>query len=199
MSRPWKGTARLEALFMRIKKKNVARLASLSALGAGALGVAAGTAKAGLIYYSPIPSGTVVGPTSGHWLATVTLTGPAATGSNNHFRVTMPTHQGSGSRGTWRAYIHGYGVPFMRSGGFLGIVGSGQKWSGVGSLADRLPIASRGFRKYYNHYHQYPGSNYHPHRWVSGTKTDSGTSGGHFTGPSWTGGCRRGGARRALP
>ena len=35
---------------MRIKKKNVARLASLSALGAGALGVAAGTAHAGIVY-----------------------------------------------------------------------------------------------------------------------------------------------------
>jgi hypothetical protein len=35
---------------MRIKKKNVARLASISALGAGALGVAAGTAQAGVVY-----------------------------------------------------------------------------------------------------------------------------------------------------
>ena len=34
---------------MQIQKKNVARLASLSALGAGALGVAAGTAQAGIV------------------------------------------------------------------------------------------------------------------------------------------------------
>ena len=35
---------------MRIKKKNIARLASFSALGAGALGLAAGTAQAGIVY-----------------------------------------------------------------------------------------------------------------------------------------------------
>ena len=45
---------------MRIKKKNVARLASISALGAGALGVAAGTAEAGTIVSNPI--GVTVGP-----------------------------------------------------------------------------------------------------------------------------------------
>jgi hypothetical protein len=39
---------------MRIKKKNVARLASLSALGAGVLGVAAGTAQAGIVYSGPL-------------------------------------------------------------------------------------------------------------------------------------------------
>jgi hypothetical protein len=39
---------------MRIKKKNIARLASLSAVGAGALGVAAGTAEAGVIYSGPL-------------------------------------------------------------------------------------------------------------------------------------------------
>jgi hypothetical protein len=44
---------------IRVKKKNVARLASLSALGAGALGVAAGTAEAGTIVYQPL--GTTVG------------------------------------------------------------------------------------------------------------------------------------------
>lgn len=40
---------------MRIKKKNIARLASFSALGAGALGVAAGTAQGATV---PIISGT---------------------------------------------------------------------------------------------------------------------------------------------
>jgi hypothetical protein len=35
---------------MRIKKRNIARLASLSAVGAGTLGVAAGTAHAGIVY-----------------------------------------------------------------------------------------------------------------------------------------------------
>lgn len=47
---------------MRIKKKNVARLASLSALGAGALGVAAGTAQASIISGAP---GVVIGPGAG--------------------------------------------------------------------------------------------------------------------------------------
>ena len=39
---------------MRIKKKNIARLASFSALSAGALGVAAGTAQAGILYSGPL-------------------------------------------------------------------------------------------------------------------------------------------------
>jgi hypothetical protein len=37
---------------MRIKKKNIARLASLSAVGAGALSVAAGNAEASRIEYT---------------------------------------------------------------------------------------------------------------------------------------------------
>jgi len=39
---------------MKLKKKNVARLASISALGAGALGVAGGTAEAGTIQYTAL-------------------------------------------------------------------------------------------------------------------------------------------------
>jgi hypothetical protein len=44
---------------MRIKKRNVARLASLSALGAGALGVAAGTAQADIVGSTFTPPVTV--------------------------------------------------------------------------------------------------------------------------------------------
>jgi hypothetical protein len=50
---------------MRIKKKNVARLASISALGAGALGVAAGTAQAGTVIV-PLPANTKVGFSGGY-------------------------------------------------------------------------------------------------------------------------------------
>jgi hypothetical protein len=39
---------------MKLKRKNVSRLASISALGAGALGVAAGAAEAGTIQYTPL-------------------------------------------------------------------------------------------------------------------------------------------------
>jgi hypothetical protein len=168
---------------MRIKKKNVARLASLSALGAGALGVAAGTAKAGVIYYNILPPGTVVGPTSGHWGASITLSGPGATGLNNHFRLTMPAPpSGNGSYGAWKAYLKGYGVQFMGSLGFLGIVGGGQKWSGGGPTATWLPIASRSYKKYY---HQLPGSNIPGTHYVT-TQTNSGLpTGGFWSGPTY--------------
>jgi len=43
---------------MKIKRKNLARLASISALGAGALGVGAGSAEAGIVY---TPINTKVG------------------------------------------------------------------------------------------------------------------------------------------
>jgi len=43
---------------MKIKRKNLTRLASISALGAGALGVGAGTAEAGIVY---TPINTKVG------------------------------------------------------------------------------------------------------------------------------------------
>jgi len=59
---------------MRIKKKNVARLASISALGAGALGVAAGTAEAGTIVSNPI--GVTVGPCCAASMS-VTFKGPS--------------------------------------------------------------------------------------------------------------------------
>ena len=59
----------MEAFIMRIKSKNVTRLASLSALGAGALGVAAGTAQAGIIY-SNVGLPAVVGANNAaNWVA----------------------------------------------------------------------------------------------------------------------------------
>ena len=51
---------------MRIKKKNLARLASLSALGAGALGVGAEAVQAGTIVPLTFPQGTLMNG-SGSW------------------------------------------------------------------------------------------------------------------------------------
>jgi hypothetical protein len=68
---------------MRIKKKNVARLASISALGAGALGVAAGTAQAGIVN---VPLGnTKVGFSSGYGTAAgVSILGSGAFDLSRH-------------------------------------------------------------------------------------------------------------------
>jgi hypothetical protein len=64
---------------MRIKKKNVARLASLSALGAGALGVAAGTAEAsGVIVSSNNPSPIAIVPGSSNALVIPLLNASAS-------------------------------------------------------------------------------------------------------------------------
>jgi hypothetical protein len=49
------------SVFMKITRKNAVRLASITALGAGALGVAAGTAEAGTIVEGPYPLNNSVG------------------------------------------------------------------------------------------------------------------------------------------
>ena len=116
---------------MRIKKKSVARLASLSALGAGALGVAAGTAQASIVHPGLTP--VTVGP-EGNSYARVALQGSAgfSVKSGGHaasYRWSVDFWGGSGTRFLKRA---------TRS-AFLSVVGSGRKWgSPATSLTGQL-------------------------------------------------------------
>jgi hypothetical protein len=103
---------------MRIKKKNVARLASLSALGAGALGVAAGTAHAGVIY---TPLAGKVGFSSGYhqgWGVGVTSSASFSLGRTN---------TGFSRTSNRFIYIQGYNLKFK-----LGDAAFGQKWTALG-------------------------------------------------------------------
>lgn len=127
---------------MRIKKKNIARLASLSALGAGALGVAAGTAQAGIVSYT-YPSPVTVGPApGGQNSAQVFLPGLNVP----NFKISRSTF-GNTISGGWRVYAKGGAdVRFRNLGGFLGIVSGGATWSAVGIPGGAsVPIAFRNF------------------------------------------------------
>jgi hypothetical protein len=157
---------------MRIKRANVKRLASLSALGAGALGVAAGTAEAGIIY-TPLPPGTIVGPNgSSSW-------GITLPGYSNYFTFLRRT-LGTSASGGYSVGVKGTGVQFRLLGSFLSIVGAGQKWGPGGGAtvgSTPFPIASRSFKK---SWHPFPGT------WSSGTyvppwTTTSGSGGGYWT------------------
>jgi hypothetical protein len=130
---------------VRIKKKNVARLASLSALGAGALGVAAGTAQASDIIFIPLPPGIVVGFSSS------VLSGASFPVLSNIFAVRTASRKKSG----WTtlgviAFGFGYSNPFFfkRRASFLSIVGPGIKWSNAPGSTGSGPfaIATRGYK-----------------------------------------------------
>src|ERR1039457_2487779 len=143
---------------MRIKQKNVARLASISALGAGALGVAAGTAVAGTIYYNPLSPGTIVGPNDNSFVK-VNLPG---TNYFVLFRASLTS--------LWGVGIGGPGVQFRGLGSFLSIVSAGRKWSNALGPVNKgaLLIASRGFS--------------YSSTWVPGTTTTGGgKTPGHWT------------------
>jgi hypothetical protein len=81
---------------MNLTKKNAARLASISALGAGALGVATGTAEAA-IHYTAVDDKVGFGAGYGA-SATLTLTGPA------NVRVFRSTVVGSSTPIGYRAW-----------------------------------------------------------------------------------------------
>ena len=123
---------------MKIQKKNVAKLASISALGAGALGVAAGTAEAGTIVYNPI--GVTVG-TGGSAFQTISWAGG---------KIGVGLQNGSfGSSGYWRVGMAGYsGVNFKKVGLFAAIVSAGKTWNtAAGGTGRMVRIASRGYSK----------------------------------------------------
>jgi hypothetical protein len=129
---------------MQIKRKNVARLASLSALGAGALGVTAGTAQAtDIIVYTPSSPVLVgFGPGPGGTLSIY----HAAVGSKA-FSVLASFRKASTNAGvsTWRVDVGG-GVAFQANtihSKFLDIVGPGAEWGGHLALG-LLHVATRG-------------------------------------------------------
>ncbi len=113
---------------MRIKKKSVARLASLSALGAGALGVAAGTAQASDIIYTPLSD--KVGFSGGYGSsAYVHLPGTAL--------IAVKRQQGTFSWGPfWRVRFYDWSgsVNFKLSntGTHLGVFNAGKTWLNTG-------------------------------------------------------------------
>jgi hypothetical protein len=122
---------------MRIKRKNFARLASISALGAGALGVAGGTAEAGTITYHPI--GVTIGPDGSKSYIGSLLGAPA-------FALLRST-MNSAQLGTWMVGIAGSQLR-ESAGGYLRIVGAGQKWNTVGGpFGGTAFIAKRGFMR----------------------------------------------------
>jgi hypothetical protein len=131
---------------MRIKKKNVARLASLSALGAGALGVTAGTAQAGTVSF---PLGATVGFGSSFTNSSAKVNLPG--GSFLSVKATSgPIDDGSRF---WGVFVRGNGGVYFKKGlsGFLSMVGSsGVKWSQVsGKKVTSASIASRVFKRYW--------------------------------------------------
>jgi hypothetical protein len=126
---------------MRIKKRNFARLASISALGAGALGVSAAPAEAGIVY---TPLGADVGP--GHLaIATVALPG------GSQFKIQRYTHSFRGSSSTtshvWFVNLRqpGANVKFRSISNSVSIVGLGKKWgSAAGKSVGAVAFAERG-------------------------------------------------------
>ena len=129
---------------MQIKKRNVARLASLSALGAGALGVTAGTAQADTIIYHPVTPAVEVGfGGQATFKATFGLDKFSVCASWGH--GTHKTRSGFPAPATfWRVNVNGKSqVRFEGSGGFLRLVGLGQEWAG-GAGFETLHVATRG-------------------------------------------------------
>ncbi len=112
---------------MRIKKKNVARLASISALGAGALGVAAGTAEAGTVQY--FPANTAVGWPGGQASWHAGLPG----GADVSVRRSGFSRSGS-------VYIMGEGALVKSNGsGLVDIFGAGKTWNSAAGPAESSP------------------------------------------------------------
>ncbi|MGA2774032.1 MAG: PEP-CTERM sorting domain-containing protein [Bryobacteraceae bacterium] len=124
---------------MRIKKKNVARLASLSALGAGALGVAAGTAQAGIVNVS-LPSNPKVGFSSG---STFSAKVNILSGTYFGLLTRHNTHSiGSGTGTDWRHFNNLWGFNLLFK---LGQAVSGQTWKNLHGHG--YPSMSLGLRR----------------------------------------------------
>ena len=176
---------------MRIKKKNVARLASLSALGAGALGVAAGTAQASGIIFMPLSPNPTIGFGRGaatYWSTTIRGATPSG-GTTTLARLVAHTSNSSAgwrwrgvkSTATWRGRVSVSSLFFKRRGRFLSIVGPGATWGAPShGTSQRLKIASRGSKR---------TRTYIRGGWVSGSVVPgAATSGGGTTGAHTTGG-----------
>jgi hypothetical protein len=121
---------------MRIKKKNVVRLASLSALGAGTLGVAEAS-----VIYQPLGVTIGVSPTSGT-SKQVKLPGGSASFTFKAFS-TVPSSSGNPA---WAVAFAGRNVNFRiwSSNNTLAVGLAGVTWSALGSSSrNRGLVASR--------------------------------------------------------
>jgi hypothetical protein len=174
---------------MRIKKKNAARLASISALGAGALGVAAGTAEAGTIVYNPI--GVTVCCT---WQTSVAFKGPSGSTLPGSPGFQAQAHSTTGFL-AFRSLVSmaGLGGVMFKVGGpgtFLFFGSSGRKWSTLAGFrsAPAAIVGSRGATGYtkrvkgsYTHYKYYYYSTISHNKTRTVTRTGAGTTGGSIT------------------
>jgi len=166
---------------MRIKKRNVARLASLSALGAGALGVAASTAEAADIVYVPLSK--KVGFSSGYnnsaaWRIS---SGPTF----NMWRYKTWASVPGGTRFTYSVNLGGSGSYSLRfkPGNAL----PGQKWAalpGVAMSSVRLGLrlkTSRSWTRFVTTtVTTYGGVSGRTSSGVSVTRSHSGTNGDFY-------------------
>jgi len=119
---------------MKIKKKNVARLASISALGAGALGVAAGTAEAGIVYQ---PLNGSVGFSTGYGNYFEAQPGNSNAG---FIAATFGEQSGTAGPGTRAVGLYGFnGLAFKTAAATLG-----QTWNQVSaSVRNVVTLGSR--------------------------------------------------------
>jgi hypothetical protein len=125
---------------MRIKPKNAARLASISALGAGALGVTAGTAQAGIVYEAT--PGTFVGYTGQSSISPQMQFTTKLPGSVNPFFTIWAMSNGT----KWSAFIKG-AFQLKTVNGFLGLVGTGQTWNTATGAIKPLLFSARIARR----------------------------------------------------
>jgi hypothetical protein len=126
------------------RKKSVKKLASLSALGAGALTLGAGDAKANVVFTTIVPNAQV----------------GFNNASANHFSTSFLQHhvvhefglftvsgaQGVGGHEQYFRMVsfEGGNLSFAKSGSHLRVFSSGQTWNGAGGGAEGL-VASRRF------------------------------------------------------
>jgi hypothetical protein len=135
---------------MRIKRKNIARLASLSALGAGALGVAAGTAQAGIVNVSLLAN-PKVGFSGGYGTNTQVSVLSSAffglwAGTANFSSASQRTHQ-------FYNYLWGHSLVF-KSGDAAAL----NKWSDLGGAT--VGGMGLGLRQTINRSWSVPGPGY---------------------------------------
>ena len=124
---------------MRIKKKNVARLASLSALGAGAVAATAVNAEAGVVSYS-FPSGTIVSAELGNFNSIPLI--PVSSWASSLLVKGGGYTVGYVSRHVWGVKFVGPQFLKTGTGSFLGLFNLGDKWNS-GPAGYFLNIAKR--------------------------------------------------------
>lgn len=132
---------------MKLKRKNVARLASISALGAGALGVS-GTAEAGTIQYTALNHEIGFSATTKPIGSASTFNAPIVPGISAYFRRSAL----SNSAGSFEHKLHlsaRLSVGVNVAGGLLGFAVStaqpGQVWKTGQPYAEGLLLAKHTF------------------------------------------------------